>query len=51
VDIGTISVACALGYLDLRFAHEPWRPAHPRLAAWFAAFAETPGIARTVPPG
>jgi len=49
VDIGTISVACALGYLDLRFGHEPWRDSNPRLAAWFAAFSENPGIARTVP--
>ena len=49
VDIGTITIACALGYLDFRFAAEPWRPAQPRLAAWFAAFAEHPGIADTVP--
>jgi glutathione S-transferase len=48
-DIGSISVACALGYLDLRFAQEPWRDAHPKLAAWFAEFSEHPGIARTVP--
>ncbi len=49
IDIGSISVACALGYLDLRFAMEPWREAHPALAAWFAAFGENPAIARTVP--
>ncbi len=49
IDIGTISVACALGYLDLRFAMEPWREAHPALAGWFAAFSENPPIARTVP--
>jgi glutathione S-transferase len=49
VDIGTISVGCALGYLDFRFAHEPWRPAAPKLAAWFLAFGENPGMARTVP--
>nr|WP_283949882.1 glutathione S-transferase [Limobrevibacterium gyesilva] len=49
LDIGSISVACALGYLDLRFGAEPWRPAHPKLAAWFAAFSENPGLARTVP--
>jgi len=24
-DIGSITVACALGYLDFRFAAEPWR--------------------------
>ena len=50
VDIGTIAVACALGYLDFRFAHEPWRAQHPQLAAWFAVFAEHPCIARTAPP-
>jgi glutathione S-transferase len=49
VDIGSISAACALGYLDLRFGNEPWRPACPQLAAWFAAFSDNPGIARTVP--
>ena len=48
-DIGSLSVACALGYLDFRFAAEPWRDAHPNLAAWFEAFAATPGIARTIP--
>ena len=49
LDIGTITIACALGYLDFRFAAEPWRTAHPRLAAWFAAIAETPAIAKTAP--
>jgi glutathione S-transferase len=49
VDIGTIAVGCALGYLDFRFAREPWRPAAPRLAAWFAAFGENPCMARTTP--
>lgn len=49
IDIGTISLACALGYLDFRFAHEPWRDTHPHLAAWCSAFATNPGIARTVP--
>ena len=47
VDIGTISLACALGYLDFRFADEPWRPGHPKLAAWMEAFGKTPCIART----
>ena len=49
VDIGTITVACALGYLDFRFAPEPWRPRCQRLAAWFEDFSVNPGIARTVP--
>jgi len=49
LDIGTTALACALGYLDFRFAAEPWREARPRLASWFAAIAEAPALARTVP--
>jgi glutathione S-transferase len=48
-DIGAIAVGCALGYLDFRFAAEPWRPAHPRLAAWFAEVSRLPALSRTVP--
>ena len=48
-DIGAIAIGCALGYVDFRFADEPWRPTRPRLAAWFAAFSEHPCMARTVP--
>lgn len=48
-DIGSVAVACALGYLDLRFAADNWRDRHPKLTAWEAAFAEEPGIARTIP--
>ncbi|MBR0683512.1 glutathione S-transferase [Roseomonas eburnea] len=50
-DIGAISVACALGYLDFRFGHEPWREAQPQLAAWFAEVSKLPPLARTVPVG
>lgn len=39
-DIGTLSLACALGYLDLRFADLAWRAGHPRLAQWAAAFGQ-----------
>ena len=49
VDIGSISVGCALGYLDFRFAAEPWREAHPQLATWWEAFSTTPGMSQTVP--
>ena len=48
-DIGAIALACALGYLDFRFANEPWRPAHPNLAAWFAEVSPLAALARTVP--
>lgn len=51
VDIGSITVACALGYLDFRYPHEPWRTNRPKLAAWFETFAKNPCIAQTAPPG
>ncbi len=51
VDIGSIAVACALGYLDFRYDTDPWRPGHPRLTVWFEAFSANPGIAQTMPKG
>ena len=47
--VGDIAVACALGYLDFRFAHEPWRPGHPKLEAWYASVVSLPPMAKTVP--
>jgi glutathione S-transferase len=50
-NIGEITIACALGYMDFRYANEPWRPGHPKLEAWYAKVAAMPAMARTVPPG
>jgi glutathione S-transferase len=36
--IGEIALACALGYLDLRF-EGAWRASHPGLVAWLDGFA------------
>ena len=47
LDIGAIAVACALGYLDLRFAADDWRAERPKLAAWEARMAARPELART----
>jgi glutathione S-transferase len=49
IDVGSLAVACALGYLDFRYASDPWRPGHPKLTAWFEEFARNPGIAQTAP--
>jgi glutathione S-transferase len=49
-DIGTMSIACALGYLDLRFAGEGWRTTRPRLAAWLEAVGGRPALTATAPP-
>lgn len=51
VDLGTISIAVALAYLDLRGAVGEWRARRPRLAAWFARFADRPSMIATAPPG
>ena len=49
--IGEVTIACALGYLDFRYANEPWRPGHSKLEAWYAKVAALPAMARTAPPG
>jgi glutathione S-transferase len=49
VDIGTISVACALGYLDFRYPDEGWRDSRPKLAAWYQEFAKRPSMRETQP--
>jgi len=49
LDIGTITIGCALGYLDFRYADEDWRSSRPRLAAWYEGFARRPSMAGTVP--
>lgn len=49
VNIGTIAIGCALGYLDFRYADEGWRSTRPKLAAWFAQFAERLSMKATEP--
>ncbi len=49
VTIGNLTVAVALGYLDFRYANEPWRLGRERLAAWCETFSERPSLAQTVP--
>ena len=49
VDIGTITIGCALGYLDFRYAADDWRAGRPRLAGWFENFGKRPSMATTVP--
>jgi glutathione S-transferase len=45
--VGAVALACALGYLDLRF-DGAWRASHPRLVAWLESFASAvPAFAAT----
>lgn len=50
LDIGSITVACALGYLDFRFAADDWRNGRAKLAQWYAAMEQRPEIAQSAPP-
>lgn len=49
MDIGTITMGCALGYLDLRFASKDWRSAWPGAAAWYASLSARPSFQATIP--
>ncbi len=49
--IGHVTFACALGYLDFRFADEGWRNGRKKLAAWYDKFAQRPSMKATMPPG
>ena len=47
--VGEIAAACAVAYLDFRFAAEPWRPTRPKLAAGFARVSERASMTATAP--
>ncbi|SSW72419.1 glutathione S-transferase [Achromobacter agilis] len=49
LDIGTITIGCALGYLDFRFPDLDWRAAHPATAAWYETFSQRPSMQATKP--
>lgn len=49
LNIGTIAVAAALGYLDFRFPGDEWRKTRPKLAAWHAEAAKRPAYQATIP--
>ena len=49
--IGTLSLACALGYLDLRFPGDHWRRGRPALAFWYEMCSNQPWMIATRPPG
>ena len=46
-NVGAITLACALGYGDLRFGGK-WREQHPKLVKWLDAFAaQVPAFEKT----
>ena len=49
VDIGTITIGCALGYLGFRYPDKDWSTARPKLAKWYKTFSARPSMAATAP--
>jgi glutathione S-transferase len=49
VNLGSIAVACALGYLDFRLPELDWRQQHPHVANAYASLCELPGMRATLP--
>ena len=49
-DVASISVACALGYLDFRHPDMHWRADNSKLAAWYAEVGQRPSMLETQPP-
>ncbi|QIB34985.1 glutathione S-transferase [Ancylobacter pratisalsi] len=49
VTIGSITIGCALGYLDFRYADLNWRTGRPSATAWFEAFDELHSMVATRP--
>ncbi len=44
IDIGTLSLGCALWYLDLRYADLNWRQRYPKVAQWNTQLAQRPSM-------
>lgn len=49
LNVGIISVACALGWLDFRFSNEDWRTNRPNLKLWFDQFSKRTSMHKTIP--
>jgi len=48
-DVAAISVACALGYVDLRHPDLGWREVNPKLADWYFEVSQRPSMVATMP--
>lgn len=47
--IGHLTLVCALGYIDYRFASHGWRARAPRLAVWFETVQQRASVKATAP--
>ncbi len=51
LNIGTLTLACALAYLHFRQPHIQWEHAYPDLDRWLAHVLKRPSFQQTMPPG
>lgn len=49
LDMGHITIGCALGYLDFRHGDRNWRAGREGLAAWFEGFSDRESMTATKP--
>ena len=49
IDIGTVTLGCALGYLDFRMPQFGWREGRPGLRAWYEIFSARDSMKATLP--
>lgn len=49
IDLASITLGCALGYLDFRHAALNWRSDRPNLTQWYSQFATRPSMVATAP--
>jgi glutathione S-transferase len=49
-DLGRITYACALGYLDFRLPDLDWRGPHPNLVTWYDEISGRESFVLTTPP-
>jgi glutathione S-transferase len=47
IDVGSIAIGCALGYLDYRYASLAWRAQCPVTALWFEQFSQRDSMRAT----
>ena len=45
--IGHVSLICALGQMDFRFADTNWRKVHPKLVKWYEEMRKRPSVQAT----
>lgn len=49
LNLGIITVAVLLGWLDFRFSDEDWRIHRPQLSAWYEKFGQRESMQATMP--